>query len=232
MAHTDDIRSLRARALNDLAAAHDYFTDTKLAWRIVRESVKAGYQLNQQSPVTNTITTEADLVARSHDYVTGPLIEATFQQFIAIFENFFFDLLRLWLLAYPRSLEAKQVPFKAVLDAPDKDAVALLVVNRELNELMYERPKEWFKYLEAKAKLGCPTDDDIDRFAEAKASRDVLAHNRGVVNKTYEAKAGRLARHRDGQKLDVPEPYHRQVWDMLLRVVAEVGGAAAGKLTV
>lgn len=43
------------------------------------------------------------------------LAEATFQQFVAIFENFFFDLLRLWLLAYPRSLADKELRFKDVL---------------------------------------------------------------------------------------------------------------------
>lgn len=51
------------------------------------------------------------------------LAEATFQQFIAIFENYFFDLLRLWLMAYPQSLVGKKVDFKAILDAPDKDAI-------------------------------------------------------------------------------------------------------------
>src|SRR5206468_2578675 len=112
------------------------------------------------------------------------------------FENFFFDLLRLWLLAYPQSLAGKQVDFKAVLEAPDKDAIALLVVNKELNELLYDRPAAWFAYLEGKAKLGCLTSDEIDRFAEAKASRDVLVHNRGVATKTYESKAGKQARYK------------------------------------
>ena len=48
------------------------------------------------------------------------LAEATFQQFISTFENFFFDLLRLWLMAYPRNLIGKKVDFKDVLDEPDK----------------------------------------------------------------------------------------------------------------
>jgi hypothetical protein len=35
MALADDIRALRDRALAELAAAHDYSTDTKMSWRIV-----------------------------------------------------------------------------------------------------------------------------------------------------------------------------------------------------
>jgi hypothetical protein len=54
-------------------------------------------------------------------------------------------------------------------------------IGKELNDVLYERPAEEFAYLEDKVKLDCPTMDKIDRIAEAKASRDVLIHNRGVV---------------------------------------------------
>ena len=39
-------------------------------------------------------------------------------------------------------------------------------------------------------KLGCPTDDEIERIAEMKATRDLLIHNLGIANKTYLDKAG------------------------------------------
>jgi hypothetical protein len=71
------------------------------------------------------VATPTDLADKAVRYMAEQLAEATFQQFIAIFENFCFDLLRLWLLAYPRNLIGKKVDFKAVLDAPDKDAIIL-----------------------------------------------------------------------------------------------------------
>ncbi len=119
--------------------------------------------------------------------------------------------------------------FKAVLDAPDRDAIVLHVVNREINDVMYERPAAWFAYLNERAKLGCPSADEIDHVAEAKATRDVLVHNRGVATRTYVAKAGRLARHADGDTVDLDPPYHRRVWSVFLKVVADVSGAAALK---
>ena len=83
----------------------------------------------------------------------------------------------------------------------NKQAIALLVVNKELNEILYDRPTGWFKYLGGQGQLlGCPAQDEIDRIAEAKASRNALVHNRGVANKTYEAKAGRLARYTEGRE--------------------------------
>jgi hypothetical protein len=230
MALTDEIRALRDRTLRDLIAAHDYFAETRSAWDIVEETVVAGRKLTARNVVTGTVATEIDLVTRSRDYVAFQLAESTFQQFIATFESFFFDLLRLWLTAYPQNLFAKKIDFKTVFEAADKDAVTALVVGKELNEVLYERPKEWFAYLEERAKLGCPTPDEIDRLAEAKASRDVLAHNRGVATRTYEAKAGRLARHRDGERIDISERYHREVWELLCKLVADVANAAVAKL--
>src|SRR5258708_7580600 len=126
MALGNDLRALRGRVLADLNAAHDYYADTRVAWDFVARAVLAGATFTEQNPVTGTVTPQTDLVARAGKYATGPLTEAPFQQFIAIFESFFLDLLRLWLLAYPQSLGGKQVVFKDILDAPDKDAVTLL----------------------------------------------------------------------------------------------------------
>lgn len=229
MALADDIRALRNRVLGDLNDAHDYYADTKIAWDIVRQFIGAGRTFSIRNMTTGTVTTQADLVGKARGYVAEQLAEATFQQFISIFENFFLDLLRLWLMAYPQSLSGKKVDFQAVLDAPDKDAITLLVVNRELNEILYDRPTGWFKYLEDKAKLGCPTADEMDRLAEAKASRDVLVHNRGVASKIYESKAGRLARYTDGQRIDIPEHYHRETWELIRKVISDLSNAAIAK---
>jgi hypothetical protein len=49
------------------------------------------------------------------------------------------------------------------------------------HDYYYERPTGWFAYLNEKVKLGCPTEDEVDRIAEAMASRDVLVHNRGIA---------------------------------------------------
>ena len=130
----------------DLNAAHDYYTDTKIAWQIVHKAIQSGEAFSIRNTATGTVTTQADLAGKARGYVDEQLAEATFQQFISIFENYFFDLLRLWLIAYPQNLIGKKVDFKAVLDSPDKDAITFLVVNKELNEILYDRPTGWFAY--------------------------------------------------------------------------------------
>lgn len=78
-------------------------------------------------------------------------------------------------------------------------------------------------------RLGCPSAADIDRIGEAKASRDVLAHNRGIANRIYEAKAGKAARFTDGQRVEIPEAYHREMWELLRKLIADLSNAAATK---
>jgi hypothetical protein len=226
---SEDLRALRDRTLADLNAAHDYYADTELAWKIVKEVIATGYKLSVRNTTTGTVTTETDLTGKARGYVAGQLAEATFQQFISVFESYFFDLLRLWLRAYPQSLGNKDVKFQAILDAPDKDAIASLVVAEEVVRILYRRPADWFAYLEDRAKLGCPTAEEVERLAEAKASRDVLVHERGVANATYESKAGKFVRFKAGERIEIPENYHRDTWELLRKVVADVSDAAIQK---
>ena len=67
-------------------------------------------------------------------------------------------------------------------------------------------------------------------LTSAQASRDVLAHNRGVTNNTYVAKAGGLARFREGERIDIPEPYHRETWELIRKVVADISDAVIAKV--
>jgi hypothetical protein len=223
VALSDQIEALRDRVLVDLEAAHDYYTDTKIAWQLVQQVIAAGNTFTIRNMTTGTVTTQTDLAARARGYVAEQLTEATFQQFISIFESFFFDLLSVWLMTYSASLGGRKVDFKAILDAPDKDAITQLVVKKEVNEVLYDRVTKWFDYLEEKAKLGCP--------AVAKASRDVVVHNRGIANKTYEAKAGQLARYKEGDRIDIPESYQRETWELIRKVVSDISNAAIAKVS-
>ena len=253
MALTDDIRALRDRALAELKAAHDYYSDTTIAWGIIRESVRAGNRFTirttpgkaitlepplgegnspvLQSEQTGTVTTEAELAGRAREYIKQQLPEATFQQFISIFEAFFVDFMRCWLLAHPESLSKKQVDFKTVLELPDKDAITGFVVDKELNEIAYKSPASWFEYMEEKLKLGLPTRDEIGRFSETKASRDVLVHNRGIANKIYESKAGALARYKAEERIEISGDYHGNTWQLIRKMVTDISDAAIAKAT-
>jgi hypothetical protein len=225
----DEIAALRDVALADLDEAHDYYTNTKAAWRVVQRYVERGGKVRVHNRSTGGVTTEKELPAKAQQYVTEYLTAATFQQFVSVFEVFVFGVMRQWLLAYPQRLERKQIPVSVVLTAADLASVKLAAVNRELNELSYKRVREWFAYLEDLVKLGRPTADEVDRLAEIKATRDVYVHSRGTAGAVYVEKAGARKRCDAGQKLDLPEQYHRESWQLIRKVIADISAAAIAK---
>jgi hypothetical protein len=225
----DELARHRDLILGDLDAAHDYYTNTRAAWRIVRRYISDGGTVSVRNRSAGNVSTHHDLPAKAQLYVTEYLAVATLQQFVTLFEDFVFGVMRHWLLAYPQRLDRKQVPMSLVLSAADLAEVKLAAVNRELNELSYKRVRDWFAYLDDMVKLGCPTADEIDRLAEVKATRDVFVHNRGVASPTYEEKAGAKKRGKAGDKLDVPEHYHREGWELIKKVVSDVSAAAIAK---
>jgi hypothetical protein len=230
MALADDLQALSTRTLSALEASHDYYTYTKRVWRLLQQIIREGRKFTFRNPTTGTRVDEQVLLGRAQLYVTDYLMSATFQHFVSLFEDFVFELLRCWLAAYPASLSRKQIEMGAILKAPDKGAIVLTVVDKELNELKYERLADWFAYLERLTHLGCPTADEIEKLAEIKASRDVLVHNNGIANATYVSKAGGRARYKEGEKLEIPEPYHRACWETISKVVRDVSAAAIGKV--
>ncbi len=225
----DEMQALANRTLSALDESHDYYTYTKRVWRLLQQIVREGRRFTFRNLTTGTRVDEQVLLGRAQRYVTDYLTSFTFQHFVSLFEDFFFGLLRSWLAAYPGSLSRKQVEMSAILEAPDKAAIVLTVVDKEVNELKYKRVANWFNRLEELANLGCPTAEEIEKVAEIKASRDILVHNNGVVNATYITKAGRLARYQEGEKLEIPEQYHRESWETIKTMVQEVSSAAVAK---
>ena len=177
------------------------------------------------------MTTQSDLSRRARGYVTRQLTEATFQQFISTFESYFFDLLRLWLTAYPQSLGGRKVDFKAVLDAPDKDSITHLVISKELNEVLYERPAEWFAYLQEKVKLGCPSAIEIEQIAEAKATRDVLIHNRGSPAGPMRSRQAASPGSRPAKRSTSRIITTGNVWSLFRKLVSDLSAAAIAKVS-
>lgn len=229
MTLADNIEALTTRTLSALAASHDYYTYTKRMWRLLQRIVKKGRTFTLRNVTTGTKVNEQELFRRSQDYVTDYLMSSTFQHFVSLFEDFIFELLRAWLVAYPASLAKKQIELGAILQAPDKAAIVLTVADKELNELKYGRLADWFVYLERLTRLGFPNADEIENLAEIKASRDVLVHNKGIANTTYVSKSGVRARFAVGEELEISEQYHRASWETINRVVRDVSTAAIGK---
>ena len=230
MALADEIRALRDRTLAELTAIHDYFFHTELAWRIVRQDVTNNPNQTFPNAATGTTTTGPELFVLAVDYSTRHITQATFQQFLSIFEVFTGDLLRLWLREFPRAIGGKTFKLEDALDAGDLTNLIDRLIDHEIAEVTYKSPRKVFEYLQRRIGLTIPASAEIDQLAEAKASRDVLIHNKGIADLEYRTKAGSLARYPVGQALDIPKPYHRTVWQLLLKLTADLADGAAAKI--
>lgn len=230
MALADEICRVRDHAISELVAAHDYFTDTQRAWAFLADNITRGHTFSYSSAVTGTVTTQVELAGRITGYLNREVAEATFHNFLAIFEAFFTDFVRAWLRAYPQNLlSTEPVPVDVILESPDKAAIIDFLIDRAIVGLLYKKPADWFAFLEKKLKLGCPSAEEIARLAEAKATRDLIMHNRGVVNEVYVAKAGQLARYPVGAFVELPPAYHREIWNLLQKVVADLADTMLAK---
>ena len=230
MALREEMESVRDRALASLNGAHDYFTYTQNAWRTVQQAVERdGLKFSWRNRHTNSSVNEQDAPARAERYVAEELASSSLQQFVSIFENFLHDAFRLWLLAHPESLSKRQLSGKDIFGLPDKAAIVNALVGKELKEVFYDRPANWFEYLHDHVNTGSPLPVEAQQFAEIKATRDVLVHGQGVANAFYFDKAGMLARAQPGQLLDIPETYHQASWELICKLTRDIGSGMAAK---
>jgi hypothetical protein len=230
VALVDDIRQLGANVRNALGPMLDYHYQSLNAWELVVADVAAGRQFTVQNAVTGLVADQTQIASRVPRYLEGYLIPATFQQIISSFEAFFFDLLGLWLTAHPGSLYRRQVDLETILTAGDNSAILRGVIERELNDLKYRRIADWFDFLRKLVSIPGPSDDEAVALAEAKASRDILVHNKGVVNAVYVAKSGKTARYSAGDLLELPDPYFRATAELIDKVIANLTATVAAKV--
>lgn len=230
MSLIDEITQLRDDSISSLDASHDYYRHSRAVWRLAQQMVRDGRKIRIRNRVTGNTVNEAELSGLARDYIKIYLVSATFQHFVSLFERFVFDFLRVWLTDDPRSLSGKQLEFRTVLDAADQNEIVTAVVQKEVLGVTYKRVADWFKYLEKIAQLGCPSQDQIKQLAEIKASRDVLVHNNGIANSIYVDKSMGCARCAEGDKLELPEQYHRDSWQLLKKVVTDLANAGIKKL--
>jgi hypothetical protein len=226
----DEIERARDQAIDALNNAHDYFTYTKDAWRSLQLDIQGeGRKISWQNRHTKSSITEKDVLARAQRYVEVELASSTLQQFVSIFENFLSDAVRCWILAYPKRISKRQLSGEDIFALPDKPAIIDALVEKELKDVFYDRPANWFEYVKAMVSIAPPDDSEAKEFAEIKATRDVLVHGQGVANVYYVDKAGALARAQPGQPLDIPGPYHQESWELICKLVRDIGTAMAAK---
>ena len=186
-----------------------------------------------QNPTTGTIVGPTQLVTLSVRYESVRLAESVLQHFVALFEDFVFELLRLWLSAYPGGIpkkDKKPVNLAMVIDAPDR--VALLQTrHRPRIERAQVRAADGLVPLSERPRQARLP----DRRAGRAPRRDQgLARHPGPQPGRRQSDVpgqGRQARsrYRLGQRLEIPEPYLHDTWLLIRGMVQDLAMAAIAK---
>lgn len=116
--------------------------------------------------------------------------------------------------AYPKKLsilaDKGGIPLDLFLESEERDDVIRRFVALRCEGLMFGKPAD---YLDKTAKvLAIELDVGIvSDFIEIKASRDIIIHNSGRINKLYVEKAGEQRRGEAGDELEIDRDYFKHV---------------------
>ena len=226
---TDEMRSelghIHGEADTNLILLRDFHVFTGHSYGSYDEGVKDGQIKGIVANGRTGTTFEAKYVAHLLlQYLDEELPQVVLYQLVSYFESFFFDLLKVLLMHNPRALPpGRQLTVKDVLDKAGWKELVMGMIDEELHKQQYRNVREWFEFLGSVLNTDPVPERDIDRLAELKASRDLLAHNQGRVNDTYIKKSGRLARSRTvGDKLAYDRKYVYDAGDFLTDFVTNI----------
>lgn len=213
--------AMEFKAFTDLS----YILATKLVNKYERD-LKIALQhslYGSAAGMTDQLVTSVDLPTYFSTAKDKYFYSLVHQQQVSLFENLFFDLLRILLLDRPERLsKKKQIDYEVIFNSQTKEELIWKIVDRELNEIKYKNVTEWFEYITNTIGLPKISVEKIAKLAEAKATRDILVHNAGVVNQIYINKSGDAARFKSGEIIDVSGDYTRDIWILCVELLITI----------
>lgn len=141
------------------------------------------------------------------------LFETNIVSMVSRFEAFIQDSLVSVVSVYPEKMTAidkAAIPLDLFLESEDRNDVIRRLVAMKCQGLMFGKPSE---YMDTAAKVLAITFDKgaVNDFIEIKASRDIIIHNMGKINRLYVEKSGQKRRGEDGDDLVIDHNYFRHV---------------------
>lgn len=179
-----------------------------------KSKVKKRYTVPKGSSTVQSKRRDADIgQVYSAQYQRG-IYETNIVSMVSRAEAFLQDAVSIVACAYPKKLallaDKGGIPLDLFLESERREDVIRRYVALRCEGLMFGKPSE---YLEKAAKvLSIDIDPDIAKaFIEIKASRDIIIHNSGQINKLYVEKAGDQRRGEAGEELVIDRSYFRHV---------------------
>lgn len=137
------------------------------------------------------------------------VFESNIISIVSRIEAFIQDCLAITIADQPEKLsiiEKSGIPLDLFLAHEDRAALLERLIAMRCQELMFARPADYLAKVAQVLSIKIPN-DRIENYIELKATRDILIHNQGVINRLYIDKAGSKARGQVGDPLIIDEDY-------------------------
>lgn len=151
-----------------------------------------------------------------HQAYTTEIYKALVVYVVSLVEPVLMEFVRLTLLYDKRRLKnkpkgcEKHLDYDTIVDCDDYDGIVNIIISKYVDALSYSKPQEQLEYLTKLLSITID-DDDWNSWIEIKATRDLIVHNSGVINRVYLEKVGTSARGQLGEKIVVDNNYYDHV---------------------
>ena len=236
----ESLQNHRTKIIESFREAMEFKAYTDLAFNLASEfsqqpAMNTRFILGHSNYASHLGLVDTEVIVPNLPKIFSPikddyLLSFVHQNQVSLFEHLFFDLLKIIITNQPQSLSGKkQIDYSTIFQAESKEELVCKLIERELNEIKYKNVSEWFNYLYKIVSISHVSKEELEQVAEAKASRDILVHNAGIINQIYIQKSGNASRFSDGENIDISGNYTRDVWVLLSRVLLIITDAVIEK---
>lgn len=222
-----DITNEALKKFNDI---YEFRVFTIFSYQISKEFLEKGNSIPLVIKETNQKADGTIILEKLAKYKKSYLLELSFQHLVSLLEAWFFDLLRFILSDTKKLNKNSKIDIGEIVNLKNKEEIIQRIIDREINELQYKNPRDWFANLWKFVKINEPKQDEIEQISEIKASRDILVHNKGIANQIYLNKSGKLARVEENEVIPITLEYFHNSWALLKDVTQKVGNLVAAKI--
>jgi len=146
-------------------------------------------------------------------------------------ESYISDTLKEILISFPGKLESKNIKLESLANHGSTIGVITEMAEKYLNELNYKSFQDIIKICSKILQFDTNLDQElIGKITELKATRDIIIHNKGIVNETYLRKSAYHARGRDGDEILISADYLKDGVDLMIEFCDEFHKAIPDKI--
>ena len=108
-----------------------------------------------------------------------------------------------------------------MLENEDREDLIQMYVTLKCDQLMFSKPRDYLDQTSKVLSIAFEP-ETVDAFIEIKASRDIIVHGSGIVNKIYIDKSGKSARAKLGDLLPIDKAYFKEVVILCKKLSGEI----------